>query len=66
VLSLATGKTAKLSTRAVGSVVEIGGSLTSMAAVKRQCLDTELKEDLPGGEGGVASREDESSSDEVD
>jgi hypothetical protein len=66
VLSLATGKAAKLSTRAVGSVMEIGGPVTSVAAVKRKCLDTELKESLPGGEGGVVSHEDESSSDEVD
>jgi hypothetical protein len=66
VLSLSTGKAAKLSTRAVGSVMEIGGPVTSVAAVKRQCLDTELNESLPGGKGGVVSCEDESSSNQVD
>ena len=65
-LSLATGKAAKLSTRAVGSVMEIGGPVTSVAAVKRKCLDTELKESLPGGKGGVVLCEDEGSSNQVD
>ena len=64
-LSLATGKAAKLSTRAVGSVMEIGGPVTSVAAVKRQCLDTELKEGLPGRIVGLMPCEDESSSDQV-
>ena len=66
VLSLATGKASKLSTRAVGSVMEIGGPVTSVAAVKRQCFNTELEKGQPGGKGGVVSSEDESSSDQVD
>ena len=65
-LSLATGKAAKLSTRAVGSVIEKGRSVASVAAVKRQCLDTELENGLPGAKCGVVSCKDESSSDQVD
>ena len=67
VVSLATINAAKLSTRArVGSVVEIGGAVASVAAKKRQCFDTELKEGLPGRKGGLMLGEDESSSDQVD
>ena len=66
-VSLATGEAAKLSTRArVGSIVEMGGAVASVATVERQCLDTQLKEDFPGGKGGLMLSEDESSSDQVD
>ena len=45
VVSLATGKASKLSARArVGSIVEMGGAVASVAAVKWQCLDTQLQE----------------------
>ena len=66
VVSLATINAAKLSTWAVGSVVEIGGAVASVAAKKGQCLDTVLKEGSPGGKGGLMLGEDESSSDQVD
>ena len=65
-VSQSTSKAAELSTRAVGSVTEIGGAVASVAAVKRQCLDTEFKEGLPGRKVGLMPCEDESSSDQVD
>ena len=64
-VSQATGEAAKLSTRAVGSVIEVGGPVTSVADVKGKCLDCQLEQGLPGGEVGVMSKQDESSRDEI-
>ena len=67
VVSLATGKASKLSTRArVGAIVEIRGPVASVTAVKSQGFDVELNQGLPSGKGGEVSCEDESSSDQVD
>jgi hypothetical protein len=40
--------------------------VASVAAVKGQCLDTKLKEGLPGRNVGLMPCEDESSSEQVD
>ena len=64
-VSQATSEAAKLSTRAVGSVIEVGGPVTSVADVKGKCLDCQLEQGLPGGEVGVMSKQDESSRDEI-
>ena len=64
-VSQSTSEAAKLSTRAVGSVIEVGGPVTSVADVKGKCLDCQLEQGLPGGEVGVMSKQDESSRDEI-
>ena len=65
-VSQATGEAAKLSTRAVGSVIEVGGPVTSVADVKGKCFDCQLEQGLPCVEVGVMSKQqDESSRDEI-